>query len=54
MNKYIIIYRGDILIKENSVYCFDAIDFMRMAYEELGDQSVQMFLEVIKWNYNNI
>lgn len=44
MNKDIIIHRGDILIKENNVYCFDAIDFMRMVYEELGDNFVQMFL----------
>ncbi|PAV30301.1 hypothetical protein CIL05_07475 [Virgibacillus profundi] len=32
------------MIKENSVNCYDAIDFMRMTYEELGDNSVQMFL----------
>lgn len=31
-------------IENNGVYCYDAIDFMRMAYEELGDESVNMFL----------
>jgi len=32
------------VISEDSVHCFDAIDFMRMTYEEFGDNSINLFL----------
>lgn len=31
-------------IQENRVYSYDAIDFMKMTYEEFGDNSVNLFL----------